>query len=323
MKIKVPALRSAESIHAYDFEGTPVPRVPRAKPIRHGFCENCRNAMSTTARAATGCRECGRKNSVEAFEVDRFVPTTTAHMAKYGLFVSVSRVATYGEAPFDLTKWAKDRLANYVMDSYRVNRTAWMQNINSGLNAMENGASERGTSVHSYIQKTLDGDDPIVPAGDVTLEECLPAIVRWVNDYGFLDVETERCYCDPVLGMAGTVDFVGTSPDQTVIADFKTKMNPKAFAEMARGSQSRLWAPTKQLAAYAALRGGIDSAYVVPICNTTGDVAWTEIHPDKLRKGKKAVLASVDAFYANMQFDPREMHADGKSMRQADIIKTP
>ena len=315
-----------ESIHAYSYLGEPVPEVPRKNPLREGQCPNCENWISTTAKGKTTCKQCKAKIDISGWYVNGLRETTTKDMKEYGLFPSISRLCSYGEMPIELSNWYKTRLTKHVMACYDPDQGIWMSKVNRGLSALENEYSDRGTQIHSWIQKHMEGET--APDMDATGIRCCQEIREWEQSLGIMGATRELSHCDPLLGMGGTIDFASTTP--RVIADYKTKHSKDTFEAIKKGKKAPLWGVTKQLAGYEAISvpdtGEYkDHAYSIFVRveddhPDTGEIYVADLDFEDLKDGLKAITANANAWFANNRFDPREMFKQGLCKTKDEIL---
>jgi len=307
----------AEDVNAYTYLGEPVPFVPLKTPKREGLCPACNTLISVTVKGLKStCTECKQKINIESFEERKLTKVTTRHMIEYGLCPSVSRLAHYGEMPFELSRWSINETVNFVMDNYHPNRQTWMNVVNRDLKAFKERFADRGTEIHKWIQKVMDGDFVTLPDDEV-IQRCTAEIVQWTLEQGFTHIQTERCYSNPNIGMGGTIDFQADS----VVADFKTKHNPKTFEAIQKGNTTYMWSAIKQLAGYSLIHPmEISKAYVIPISNETGECYWHEISQDDMSRGEKAMRTALEAWFADVGYDPREMHFKGQAWNLEQIL---
>jgi len=255
----------------------------------------------------------------ESFQVTSLTETTTKHMKEYGLFPSISRLCDYGEMPFELMKWSMERYANFIMDSFKPNRDEWWQVINRDYEAFREEFSIRGDILHMAIKCALDGSEsPAIdhPTVAKAAELCIPKIKDWIIAKEGVEVLPERGYCDPVLGIAGTIDL---DINGEIIADFKSKNTEDAWTKR-KASDSNV----KQVAGYCAIRK-IMKGFVIPICcvddhTDVGETEFIELTKDQLAWGTDALLANAEAWFVNKQYDPRQMYKDSKCMKKEDIL---
>lgn len=321
MNAEKPKIIIPESIHTYTYLGEPVETVPRKTPKKQGLCPSCEKFIAVTVKGdSSTCPECKVKIDVSGFAKITTKAVTTKDMKQYGLFPSISRMCSYGEYPIELSNWYKTNLFHFIAERYDPNRETWLNKVQSEISTWESRYADRGTVVHEYIQRFMEGED-ISVVDDDCIQRCTQEIEQWCNEVMEFDsLAHERSHSDPLIGMGGVIDLQGNN-DKRVIADFKTKHNPQTFETIKKGQRSYLWSAIKQLAGYCAIhKDHIHEAYVIPINNETGETLFIQLTDEELVAGKEAIMANANAWFANERYDPRQMYKENQCWSLAEIM---
>ena len=324
----------SESIHAYDYEGTPVPYVPKSKPVKTGLCPSCSTSVITSSKKKATCVFCKTKVDVSGWEAKpEYRKTRTTDMAKYGLFPSISRMATYGETPIEFTNWHETRVRDFTirfhmknLDLYRNNPNEYNKQYSMGLAELKEQYSKRGNDIHAVL-KTC-GRIVGLKAYVEYLGTCSPVenyiagqVAGWEEANGFTNADREITFCDPLVGLGGCIDY---ACDQAIV-DYKCKFNKDVFESIKRGAKGPLWSVTKQIAGYGAISHRFDykgyGAFIsLDIEDPTvgGEVCFQEL--TELDRGLRAIEANTNAWFVEKGFDSRDMFVKGKCMRVSDIM---
>jgi len=313
-----------ESVHAYTYLGEPVPEVPLKNPVKTGACLSCGEVIKSTNKGDRAkCPKCKVKVDISTFAVRQTTPTTTRHFRKYGLFPSASRLAQYGEMDIEFTNWYETRLANFIMEQYHPNRDIWWKRVKGGIEDLKNEFADRGSQIHGWIQQALEGE--VVTGADATGLRAIEDIQGWIRAGGYYSVRPEQGYCDPVVGIGGTIDFDGECATGIDINDWKTKHSKSSFEAIKEGNRKPLWKAIKQLSTYKVIRGGVNRVFVSPIRvdeehPDTGETLFIELTQSELDKGYRAMQAALRAWETDRDYYPREMYENGECWSLAQIV---
>jgi hypothetical protein len=318
---------TSEKIHAYDYEGNPVEFVPRSQALLNGPCPYCNEwiTVKRNRKPENTCPMCKKKFDSSGFEVDSYRAVTTADMKKYGLFPSVTRILrVVGETPIELSTWWKMRFATYVMESYSPNKVQWWDNINKGLAKMEDEYADYGSELHKYINRAMEGID--YEGNDPALIRCIPEIQEWEAEINLRNARREAPRSRPDLGFGGTIDLYGDIDGVTVIADYKTK-HTSNFDHIKK-TRSRLYLKSaiKQIAACGMLLREADyRAFIINVRaekghKDAGEIFVVELTKDELDWGRKVFTACLEAWFADMDYDPRQMHKKSECKTKNEIL---
>ena len=312
-----------ESGHYYDYIGNPINCIPYAKPRREGICPACNNVTWTDVKGdKSTCKLCKAKIFVGNFEDVKGKEPSLRDARKYGLFGSISRFCSYGEMEFELTAWSLNEWTKFVQGCYREDVDEWNRIIQGGTEAHRSRFSDPGSWVHGQIAKAMEGQ-PFDQSP--TIIRALAEISEWEQSLGFSSVFRERGHCDPVwLGLGGMID----SECEEAVWDFKCKFIEKTFEDLKRtgGNNTFLKSVTKQLAGYRHISKGFKKngyAVLVRVDENhpdTGEICPIEIPEERLEWGLKSIKAAVDAWYIDVEYDPRVMYTQGLCKSMAQIM---
>ena len=322
-----------ESNHWYDYQGTPVSHVPRKDPLYEGLCPKCRNPIATTSKIHT-CKRCKVKIDVSSYELNTLRETTLRDAKHFGLFKSISKMATYGESPFEFTAWVTRRL---VMASVKATKKYYGQsdevifaNVNRAIQEAKEEYANLGTDGHAAIQLAMEGmpyegDNPVYL-------RCIDEIQAWEISMGVTGPIRETPHCDPIkLGLGGCIDFTCESP--RIINDYKFKFqtdpNSKAkstFDKIKGGARGILKSAIKQIAGYGGISVWPDRAFITVIRGDVwhpdaGETLFIELTKDELAWGIRTMQKNVEAFYEDARWDPRIMFHKGLCKTRAQIME--
>lgn len=128
----------------------------------------------------------------------------------------------------NLIDWAARTVAEYVADNEAEvaslrgdSRDTLVDFLKERHNAIRDAAGARGTDVHTYAQRFLDGEDDIAVPDE--LRGYVEACVAFLDDYQFQPVLIETAVASRKWQYCGTLDAVGDIYDGTRrIVDWKT-----------------------------------------------------------------------------------------------------
>jgi hypothetical protein len=303
-----------ESCHWYDWQGNPVDElVPYAKPRREGICVACRNLTWTDVKGdMSTCKACKQKIYVGDFQSVAGKEPDLGDARKYGLFPSITKMASYGEGEFELFAWSQNQLIEYIQSCYREDRDEWNKVIQEGLEAWRNRYSDPGSYVHGQIAKAMEGQ-PYDQSP--TIIRAVEEIYAWEKKLGISGGFRERGHCDPELGVGGMIDF----DSDGVTADYKCKHTPATFETLKKGGgRSWLKSAMKQIGGYIHIsKHHKNRGFVIPIRidethPDSGEICPIELTNDEMSWGLECIKMNVSAWCTNQQHDPRKMYTHGE-----------
>lgn len=161
--------------------------------------------------------------------------------------------------------------------------------------------ANRGKELHKFKNQYFETGD--LPEDEIGIK-AITTIAKWLKTKNILEIESEKTFCAPGLGYAGSIDFVGKDGDGHILADFKTTDLLK-FKEPHIG-----WG--LQLAAYGMalkeLGYDVRNTYSVVIDRETGDVEFCKWQQEKLADLEDIFLDLLKHWRWVKNYDPRIIH---------------
>jgi hypothetical protein len=139
---------------------------------------------------------------------------------KLGLFPSVTTITKAVRANNQLLAWLKGEIVKSVENNPRFNGEeddAYHRRIDTASSQKATDAADFGTALHDAIEHYPK------PCKDARLQPWLDAFAPWYDASVECVWGQEVRMCDPRIGVAGTMDFIGVHRQHGVlVADWKT-----------------------------------------------------------------------------------------------------
>jgi len=303
---------AAESHHYYAGDGPPVETVPLGKPKREGPCPVCRTPLKTTAKNSAKCKECGTTADVKVLDLIVEKDVTFKDAVKFNLSPSVSAMKSWSPTPQGLKTYNQIQSYDAMIETFKHGASdwTWKKAAVERQKFLKDLTMDRGTQMHGYIQKALDG---VEYKCDSIAQTACDAVCAWIDEQGVDQHHTERYFCNREYGCGGTIDYDGILTDGTrLILDYKTKQSHDSYEKLAT-SQKPFDEYIVQLAGYWWLTGGGAALiYCVPISQVTGESTFIHIPQDRVMWGKECFLANLRAWKQHKEYWPEDKYHSGE-----------
>jgi len=324
----------AESNHWCDHLGNPITQVPRSKAKLEGVCPECNKFVSVpkNKKPENTCPQCKKKISTVDWFINAMRDVTSGDGSKFGLFASCSRVAGWGNMPFELMMWkVEDRVSfcsRFGVELYKRYGDDWekhLQTIDGPLKEYLDRYSAMGTYGHGVIHQAMEGKE--YERSEV-MDRILGQISGWEAANGVKDVNREASFVNTTIGIGGTIDVDCRTPN--FILDWKYKFSKDAFGKLCKKQNADY--VCNQLASYGMIRDEKpDEYFIAPILVEmdekfrpipgTGQVEYIPLTEKEVETGERRVMRHVDSLYASLNYDPRIMFKEGQCWNWSEILK--
>ena len=324
----------SESMHWCTCLGEPIDQVPRSKAKLEGICPACSKAISVpkNKKPENTCPSCKTKISTVDWYENNMRDVTAGDASKFGLFASCSRVAGWGEQPFDLMMWkVGDRVSfcsRFGVELYKRYGDDWEKHlwgIDGPLKEYLDRYSAWGTYGHGVIHKAMT--DQEYERSEV-MDRILGQITDWESDKWVKDVNREASFVNVDIGIGGTLD--GDCRNPNIIWDYKFKFSKDAFDKLCKKQNADY--VINQLSLYGLIRDiKPDEYFIAPILvemdenfrpiDWTGKVEYIPLSEEDVAKGEHRARKHVDSLYASLNYNPRTMFKDGLCWSRSEILQ--